>query len=93
MGYPGGYSQLTAYLRTVRPPLESGFEHCFETAPGKQAQVDFAQFKTVFTDQSDRVRVVWLFSLVLGYSRFLAGRFVFGQNLAQVPRKRVNSIV
>ena len=86
LGYPGGYSQLTAYLRTVRPPLQPGFEHRFETAPGEQAQVDFAQFKTVFADQPERVRVVWLFSLVLGYSRFLAGRFVFGQNLASVLR-------
>ena len=86
LGYPGGYTQLTAYLRTVRPPLEPGFEHRFETAPGEQAQVDFAQFKTVFADQPEQVRVVWLFSLVLGYSRFLAGRFVFGQNLASVLR-------
>ena len=86
LGYPGGYTQLTAYLRTVRPPLQPGFEHRFETGPGEQAQVDFAQFKTVFADQPERVRVVWLFSLVLGYSRFLAGRFVFGQNLASVLR-------
>ena len=57
LGFPGGYSQLTAYLRAVRPPLQSGFEHRFETAPGKQAQVDFAQFKTVFTDQPDQVRM------------------------------------
>ena len=86
LGYPGGYSQLTAYLRTVRPPAQAGFEHRFETAPGEQAQVDFAQFKTVFADQPDRVRVAWLFSLVLGHSRFLTGRFVFGQNLASVLR-------
>ncbi len=86
LGYPGGYSQLTAYVRTIRPLAPPGFEHRFETAPGEQAQVDFAQFKTVFTDQPDQVRVVWLFSLVLGYSRFLTGRFVFGQNLASVLR-------
>ena len=86
LGYPGGYTQLTAYVRTIRPPVQPGFEHRFETAPGEQAQVDFAQFKTVFTDQPDQVRVVWLFSLVLGYSRFLTGRFVFGQNLASVLR-------
>ena len=86
LGYPGGYSQLTAYVRTIRPPVQPGFEHRFETAPGEQAQVDFAQFKTVFTSQPDQVRVVWLFSLVLGHSRFLTGRFVFGQDLASVLR-------
>ena len=85
-GYLGGYSQLTAYLREVRPPVNQGFEHRFETAPGEQAQVDFAQFKTEFTDQAGRIQVVWLFSMVLGYSRFLTGRFVYGQNLACVLR-------
>ena len=86
LGYPGGYTQLTAYLREIRPPLDRGFEHRFETAPGEQAQVDFAQFKTEFTDEPGRIRVVWVFSLVLGYSRLLTGQFVYGQHLASVLR-------
>ena len=73
LGYPGCYSQLTAYLREVRPAPDRGFEHRFETAPGEQAQVDFAQFKTEFTEEPSRIRVVWLFSLVLGYCRWLTG--------------------
>ena len=86
LGYPGCYAQLTAYLRDIRPPQDQGFEHRFETAPGEQAQVDFAQFKTDFADQPGRIRVVWLFSLVLGYCRFLTGQFVYGQHLASVLR-------
>ena len=86
LGYAGCYSQLTAYLRDIRPALDRGFEHRFETAPGEQAQVDFAQFKTDFTEQPGRVRVVWLFSLVLGYCRWLTGQFVHGQHLASVLR-------
>ncbi len=86
LGYPGSYTRLTDYLREIRPPRQNGFEHRFETAPGVQAQVDFAQFKTVFTDEPDRVRVVWLFSLVLGFSRYLVGQFVTGQHLAVVLR-------
>ena len=31
LGYAGGYTQLTAYLREIRPVAESGFEHRFET--------------------------------------------------------------
>ena len=54
----------------------------------KQAQVDFAQFKTDFTEEPGRVRVVWLYSLVLGYSRFLTGQFVYGQHLATRVRDR-----
>lgn len=86
LGYGGGYTCLTDYLREIRPAADSGFEHRFETAPGEQAQVDFAQFKAVFSDEPERIRVVWLFSLVLGFSRWLTGRFVFGQNLAAVLR-------
>ena len=52
LGFSGGYSTLTDYLREIRPPVFSGFEHRFETPPGQQAQVDFAHFKTVFTAYS-----------------------------------------
>lgn len=86
LGYRGCYSQVTAYLREIRPPVDTGFEHRFETAPGEQAQLDFAQFKTVFLDEPDCVRVVWLFSLVLGHSRWLTGQFVLRQDLATVLR-------
>jgi transposase len=86
LGYGGGYTQLTTYLREIRPPADAGFEHRFETAPGEQAQVDFAQFKTVFSEEPGQVRIVWLFSLVLGQSRWLTGQFVLRQNLATVLR-------
>jgi transposase len=43
----------------------------FETPPGEQAQVDLARFEVEFTDESGATRIVWLFSMVLGYSRFI----------------------
>jgi transposase len=43
----------------------------FETPPGEQAQVDLARFEVEFTDGSGATRIVWLFSMVLGYSRFI----------------------
>lgn len=45
-----------------------GFEHRFEMPADHQVQVDFAQFKVVFTEEPQRVQVVWLFSMVLGWS-------------------------
>src|SRR3546814_16407990 len=71
LGYAGGYSAVTDYLQEVRPSVDKGYEVRFETPPGLQGQVDFAQFPVVFTDEPDRPRVVWLFSLVLGYSRLI----------------------
>ena len=68
LGYAGGYTAVTDFLREVRPPPQAGFERRFETPPGKQAQVDFAHFKAVFDDEPGHVRTVWLFSMVLGHS-------------------------
>ena len=80
-GYTGGYTILTDYLRTIRPPQEAGYEVRFETPAGHQGQIDFAHFKVRFRCDPQVVRVVWLFSLVLGHSRYLFGRFVWRQTL------------
>jgi transposase len=85
-GYSGGYTAVTDFLRDVRPATSQGFEVRFETPPGEQAQVDFAQFHVVFTDEPMTPRVVWLFSMVLGHSRLIWARFVMHQNLPTVPR-------
>jgi transposase len=73
-GYQGGYTAVTDALRKLRPPATPVFEVRFETSPGDQAQVDFAQFQVMFTDEPGITRIVWLFSLVLGYSRLLWAR-------------------
>ena len=76
LGYPGGKTMLGDFVREVRPAAAPLFEVRFETAPGQQAQVDFAHFKVVFDDEPGVVRVVWLFSMVLGHSRYLFARFL-----------------
>lgn len=86
MGYEGGYTAVTDFLRDVRPPRQVQFERRFETPPGKQAQADFAEFTVEFTDEPGVTRKVWLFSIVLGHSRWLWGRFVASQNLQSVLR-------
>jgi transposase len=84
LGYAGGYTAVKDFLRTIRPKALQAFERRFETPPGKQAQVDFAFFRTVFTDQPDAERIIWLFSMVLGHSRMMWGRFVAHQDLQTV---------
>ncbi len=87
VGYRGGYTQLTDFLRKVRPAAATaGFERRFETAPGQQAQVDFAHFRAEFTAEPGVSRVVWLFSMVLGHSRLIWARFVAHQDLQAVLR-------
>jgi len=86
LGYTGGYSILTDFLRDIRPTAPAPFEVRFETPPGRQAQVDFAHFRTLFTDEPGTERILWLFSLVLGHSRMLWARFVLHQDLPALLR-------
>ena len=85
-GYTGGYTAVTDFLREVRPSPTPPFEVRFETLAGEQAQVDFAHFEVIFTDEPGAMRVVWLFSMVLGYSRLIWARFVAHQDLQTVLR-------
>jgi len=86
LGYEGGYTAVKEVLREARPPKRPTFERRFETPPGQQAQVDFAEFVVEFTDEPGVIRKVWLFSMVLGHSRWLWGRFCASQNLQTVMR-------
>ncbi|MER9696318.1 IS21 family transposase [Mesorhizobium sp. M0179] len=73
LGYGGGYTAVTDFLRDVRPAAaERGYEVRFETPPGEQAQTT--------------PRIVWLFSMVLGFSRLIWARFVVHQDLPTVLR-------
>ena len=91
LGYDGSYSAVTAHLRAIRPDAAPGFERRFETGPGEQAQVDFAEFKTEYADEPGVVRKVHLFSFVLGCSRWLWGRFCADQTLETVLRCHVSA--
>ena len=85
-GYAGGYTAVTDMLRQIRPAPLPRFEVRFETPPGEQAQVDFAQFQLQFTDEPAVTRIVWLFSFVLGFSRLIWGRFVLHQDMQTLLR-------
>jgi transposase len=85
-GYEGGYTAVTDVLHEIRPASLPAFEIRFETPPGDQAQVDFAQFQLQFTDEPAITRIVWLFSFVLGFSRLIWARFVLHQDMQTVLR-------
>ena len=86
-GYRGAYTAVKRYVAAIRPqPQPKPFEVRFETPAGDQAQVDFARFVTTFTDEPGLARIIWLFSLVLGHSRFIFARFVMHQDLQTLLR-------
>ena len=76
-GYPGGITQVREYVARVRPRPEPEPVVRFETAPGHQAQVDFAEFRLPW---GKRYALV----VVLGYSRLLWLKFYPQQTLATV---------
>jgi transposase len=91
-GYVGGYTAVKRTVREIRPEPVKPFEIRFETPPGAQAQVDFARFEVVFTDEPGVTRIVWLFSMVLGFSRLIWARFVVHQDLQAVLRCHIAAL-
>jgi len=76
-GYAGGYSQLKAYAARIRPRPAPQPVVRFETAPGHQAQSDFAK---VCFPWGTRFALL----VVLGYSRVLYVEFAARQTALTV---------
>jgi transposase len=76
-GYTGGLTQLKIYVAQVRPQPEPEPIVRFETDPGHQAQVDFAEFTFPW---GKRYALV----VVLGYSRLLWLKFYPKQDMPTV---------
>ena len=74
-GYTGGYTQLKEYVRRVRPAPPADPVVRFETPPGHQAQVDFAEFQLPWGKR-------YALLVVLAYSRLLWLQFYGRQTMA-----------
>jgi transposase len=74
-GYAGGYTQVKEYVRRVRPVPASDPVVRFETPPGHQAQVDFAEFRLPWGKR-------FALLVVLGYSRLMWLQFYPRQTMA-----------
>lgn len=84
MGYTGGETTLRNYLRGQRPVKREEPVTRFETAPGKQMQVDWAEFRK----GRDRLSA---FVATLGYSRASYVEFVVNEKLHTLLRCHENA--
>lgn len=78
-GYPGGYNQVKRYVRKVRPRPPEDPVVRFETPPGRQGQVDFAEIELPWGKRHALL-------VVLGYSRKLWVQFYERQTRDVVMR-------
>ena len=78
LGYTGKISILRGLLTPIRQELIRKGEATerFETGPGKQAQVDWAEFGRIWVPDEERWRRLYLFLFTLGYSRAQYVEFV-----------------
>lgn len=78
-GFAGSYSLVKQYVHEVRPGRPADPVVRFETPPGHQAQVDFAEFRLPWGKR-------YALLVVLGYSRLLWVQFYPRQTLAVLMR-------
>jgi len=74
IGYTGGYGTVKSFVRLLKEQQVRIAYSRFETMPGRQAQMDWADFK--ITEPSGRTSTVYLFLMQLGYSRAMYAEFV-----------------
>jgi transposase len=74
LGYSGGYDTVRYFVRDVKKQKAQLAYVRFETEPGRQAQMDWADFKVRNPDGSSFF--VYLFAMLLGFSRAMFACFV-----------------
>lgn len=74
MGYTGGYEIVKRLVRKMKAERVRIAYIRFETEPGLQAQVDWGEFVLIMPDGT--IRKLYLFAMILGYSRMLYAELV-----------------
>lgn len=92
MGFDGSIIIVRRYLRSLRPAAERKKKLTvrFETPPGKQAQADWA-YCGRFPDMLGRTIPIYVFVMVLSYSRMLFVRFTTSMKLPELVRSHLEA--
>lgn len=92
MGYTGSVVTLRRYVQTLKPERERlrKLTVRYETPPGKQAQVDWA-YAGRFPDPSGHIFPVYIFLMVLGFSRMLYVEFTSSMKLPALLQCHLNA--
>ena len=74
LGYTGGYEIVKRFVRKIKAERTRIAYLRFETEPGLQAQVDWGEFVLILPDGT--TQKLYLFAMILGYSRMLYAELV-----------------
>lgn len=88
-GYTGKVRILRAFMAPYRPMAQSVATVRFETEPGKQAQVDWADFGSI--QIGGRVVKLYAFIMVLAYSRAVYVEFTTSTDMGTFLRCHINA--
>jgi transposase len=88
-GFGGAVRTLREYVAQVRPRPRRQIYLSTETMPGEQAQVDWAYVDKVPVPGGERA--LWLFVMVLSYSRALWAEFVLDLSVHSLVRSLVRA--
>jgi transposase len=78
-GYAGGLTILRSYMRPLKHEFVRRLTERFETLPGQQAQIDWGECGMVTVE--GRRRKLYVFVMVLGYSRMTYAHFTTSMKL------------
>ena len=91
LGYSGGITILKEYAAEVREENIARVVQRFETEPGRQAQVDWGDCGSI--EHRGERKPLFLFALVLGYSRYLWAEFTMSSRRPELLRLLEKSFV
>lgn len=83
-GYEGSIRTLRDYVAMVRPEPKTEAYLRLETLAGEQAQIDWAHVGRVRVDGGERT--LWVFVMVLSYSRAMWAELVFDMSVESLCR-------
>jgi len=88
-GYQGEYTILRNYVKSIRPRIGVPAVFRYETEPGRQAQVDWAELGRVMID--GKPRKLYCFTMILGYSRVRYAEFTLGTDAPTLVKCHINA--
>jgi transposase len=81
-GYSGGITILRQFVAPLKAEYTRRVTERFETVPGQQAQIDWGECGTVEVD--GQRRKLYVFVMVLGYSRMMYARFTTSTRMPEL---------